>query len=191
MASAISTSSSSSSSDSDWDVDSSLSDELPFLSFFTPGSGSEDSSESDSLEPSLGAFAGIRLFATFFVGAETSVVTFLVGASSEAEDSSSDDSSEDSSLDSSLAAPFAAALEEDALVGAAFPGAALAVFDGFSSESSLSSLSLSLTGFAEAFGGGLAANFEGSSESLPLDSSSDSLSLDSEEGLAFGGGALD
>jgi hypothetical protein len=109
-------------------------------------------------------------------------------------------------------------------MGAAFAGAALAA--GPTSESSLSeSSSLSLTGFAEAlagdgfegtaFGGGLVADFEGSSESLPLDSedesslrsgldapvlvvvavvagsSSDSPSLDSGEELALGGGALD
>ena len=82
-----------------------------------------------------------------------------------------------------VAAPFAAALGGGALVSAA-----LAVgFDGSSPESSLSeysSLSLSLTGFAEtlaggcfeetAFGGGLVANFESSSESLPLDSEDES-----------------
>lgn len=90
-----------------------------------------------------------------------------------------------------MAAPFATALGGDALVVEVFAGAALAVgFDNSSSESSLSessSLSLSLAGFADAlaggsFEGGLVADFEGSSESLPLDS---------EEGLALGGGALD
>lgn len=73
-------------------------------------------------------------------------------------------------------------------MGAAFAGAALAVgFGGPASESSLSessSLSLSLTGFAEAlagdsfegtaFEGDLVADFEGSSESLSLDSEDES-----------------
>ena len=85
-------------------------------------------------------------------------------------------------------AAFVAALGSDALMDATFAGAALAVgFGSPTSESSLSessSLSLSLTGLAEAlagdgfegaaFGGVLVANFEGSSESLPLDSEDES-----------------
>jgi hypothetical protein len=68
---------------------------------------------------SVGAFAGIWLLATFFVGAET----FLLGASSEAEDSSSDDSSEDSSLelDAAAAGTFVGApFTGDAFVGVGF-----------------------------------------------------------------------
>jgi len=111
------------------------------------------------------------------------VETFLVGASSEAEDSSSEDSSLDSSLELDAAAavtfvgraftgcafagtgfdwvgvaaaPFAAALGGGTL-GAAFAGAALAAGFGGSSESSLSessSLSLSLADFLGALTGG-------------------------------------
>ena len=153
------------------------------------------------------------------------MVTFLVGASSEVEDSSSDDSSLESSLELDAAAvvtfvgaaftgsdfagadfdcvgfvvvvPFVATLGGAPLAGAALP----AGNGGSSSESSLSessSLSLSLTGFARALGGGC---FEGTAfekglvapvlVAVVVGSSSDSLSLDSEEELALAGTALD
>ncbi len=143
------------------------------------------------------------------------------------DDSSFDDASLDSSLELDAAAPVpfvggaftAGASVETGLVfavfvpavplavalgRAAFAGAALAAgFDGSSSDSPLSessSLSLSLTGFAEAF---VRAVFEGTGfgialvapalvvEALFVGSSSDSLSLDSEEEPVLGGGALD
>ena len=215
--------------DPEADSDSSLSDELSFLSLVTPGSGSELSSEDSSPELDSGlatTFAGEVLVVDAFVVAF--VVTGLVGASSEAEDSSSDDSSfDDASLDSSLelyaAAPvpfvggaftarasvgtgldFAVFVPAVALGRAAFASAALvAGFDGSSSDSPLSessSLSLSLTGFAEAL---VRAVFEGTGFGIALvapalvvaalfvGSSSDSLSLDSEEEPVLGGGALD
>ena len=153
------------------------------------------------------------------------MVTFLVGASSEVEDSSSDDSSLESSLELDAAAvvtfvgaaftgsdfagadfdcvgfvvvvPFVATLGGAPLAGAALP----AGNGGSSSESSLSessSLSLSLTGFPRALVGGC---FERTAfetglvapvlVAVVVGSSSDSLSLDSEEELALAGTALD
>jgi hypothetical protein len=176
-------------------------------------SGADDSSSADSsLDSSLeldsglaAAFAGDVLVAADFMGedafTEAFAVAGLMGPSSEAEDSSSDSSSLE--LDVATSRPFVGGaftaavfvgtglacvgfVETAPLVaalgGAPFAGAALAVgFVGSSSESS----SLSLRGFAEAFGIVL-VDFGGSSESLSLESEVDSLSLDSEE-LAFGG----
>ena len=136
-------------------------------------SSSDDSSLDSSLEPDSGlatAFAGEVLVAADFMGEDAFVVTGLdcVGL-------------------------VAAVPLVTALGGVFFAGAALATgFDGSSLESSLSessSLSLSLTGFAEDFGIALVA-FGGSLGSLSLESEVDSLSLDSEEELALGG-ALD
>jgi hypothetical protein len=158
-------------------------------------------------------FAGADAFAVPFAA------TGLVTTSSEADDSS-DDSSLDSSLelDAAAPAPFeGGAFTSDAFVGAgldcagfvaavplaaALGGAALAAgFDSSSPESSLSeSSSLSLSAFTGALVGAffkgtafemVLVAFEGSS-SLDSDSeASDSLSLDSGEELALGGGSLD
>jgi hypothetical protein len=175
-------------------------------------SSSADSSLDSSLELDSGlatAFAGDVLVAADFMGEDAFTEAFVVaGLMEPSSDSSSDDSSLDSSLELDVAAsaPFVGgAFTAGAFVGtglacvglvaaaplvaalgcAPFAGAALAVgFDGSSSESS--SLSLSLRGFAEAFGIALVA-FGGSLESLSLESEADSPSLDPEEDLALGG----
>ena len=176
-------------------------------------SSSEDSSLDSPLELDSGlatAFAGDVLVAADFTGedafAEAFAVTGLVGPCSEAEDSSSEDSSLDSSLELDVAAPVlfvGVAFTAGAFVGtglacvglvataplvAALGGGPFAFDAGFEGSWSEPSLSLSLTGFAEAFGIAL-VGFGDTSGSLSLESEAESLSLDSEE-LALGG-ALD
>lgn len=142
------------------------------------------------------------------------MVTFLVGASSEAEDSSSDSSSsEDSSLDSSLELDGAAAV---IFVGAAFTGGAFggagfdwvdfvaapfaAALGGGASRAPFADAALvvGLDGFSSesslSESSSLSLSLTGFAGALIVDIvaglSSDSLSFDSEE-LPLGGGALD
>jgi hypothetical protein len=230
VASAISTSSSSSSLSSDSSLSDELSFLSLVTPGSGSELSSEDSSpelDSGLATTFAGEVLVVDAFVVAFVVTGLVGASSEAEDSSSDDSSSFDDASLDSSLELDAAAPVpfvGGAFTARASVGtglvfavfvptvplavalgrAAFAGAALAAgFDDSSSDSPLSessSLSLSLTAFAEAL---VRAVFEGTGFGIALvtpalvvaalfvGSSSDSLSLDSEEEPVLGGGALD